>query len=223
MKRKTTKEGDSFARPQQTQKKHAVSALPGLAGFAEWVDDGLRAKPVAAPVSPLDALNASKGAVILVGASEAMSASVATLAKLATMGGEHIALVHADRVDVNEVLMLGVEHFPKLPLASTVHAETRDGIPFVFTCSRAGYAEARARKEPAFVGGELLALALAAQHERMHAGSFAEAIRRKQKSAEWRVTPEYAIGPVTTLALSLTFADFFARFGVRMMRVEVNV
>lgn len=127
-------------------------------------------------------------------------------------------------VMVREVLGFPVEHFPRLPVATTLHGKTKGGAAFVVTTSRAAYSAARDRGEPVFVGGELLAIAAAAQNDRMFAKHFEDAVARKKKTPDWRVTNALALGAefVATVPLTWDFARVFARLDARLVKVEVH-
>jgi len=66
--------------------------------------------------------------------------------------------------------------------------------PIVLTTSKPAYAAARARRWPVFVGRELLALALAAQHERLVGTDLPDWCARKAQAPEWKLTPQVALG-----------------------------
>lgn len=114
--------------------------------------------------------------------------------------------------------------FGGLPVATTLHVEAEGGAPFVVTTSRAAYARAREGGVPAFVARELVALAHAAQNDRMQRPRFREVIVRKLKSPGFVVTPEHAfLGmPIENAdALTWTIGDVFDALGCRLVKVEV--
>ncbi len=127
-------------------------------------------------------------------------------------------------IGVREVMQFGVAHFPKLPLATTLQCKVV-GFGFWITTSKESYALALAEGVTVLVGGELLALAHAAQNDRVHVAGFLDVLVRKQKRPQWRVTPTQAFGgmPLGNAApLRWTFEEFFKHVGAWLVDVEVH-
>jgi hypothetical protein len=125
-------------------------------------------------------------------------------------------------VAVREVCSFPAEHIASLPGAFTLRCEL-DGAPLVFTSSRTAYAEAREARVPVFVLRELVALAHAAQNDRMPAHALEDVIARKRESPELVVAPAYAFGgmPIKNAdALSCTVGEALARMGVELVEVD---
>ena len=119
------------------------------------------------------------------------------------------------------VLGLPVEALPKLS-PWVLHLRF-DGVAFVLTTSRAAYEQARAANVPAFVGGELLVMAFAAQNDRYWPLQLRESIKRKQHNPAWRLTRSYAVGAVFGLdALKWTLGEMLERLECTLVSAEVN-
>lgn len=84
---------------------------------------------------------------------------------------------------------------PALPLATTLVCRPASGDgQLVVTTSKPAYEAAKAHGVPVFAGGELLALSLAAEHERASPAAMAEWCAHKAEDPAWRLTSEVAIG-----------------------------
>ncbi|NIR31708.1 MAG: hypothetical protein GWN84_20825 [Gammaproteobacteria bacterium] len=96
---------------------------------------------------------------------------------------------------VLELLDLPVRLLTKLPLTTTVLCRA-EGVaaPIVLTTSKAAYRAARGQRWPVFVGGELVAMTLAAEHDRLFARDVVQWCERKAAAPEWRLGPEAAHG-----------------------------
>jgi len=202
--------------------------LPGLEGFG-----GFGPEPAAAPTRPAGAFEPANARAPVEVASVAHGANAARRAGFPVEALAVALDVPLDAVfdvpvehavAVREVLGFPVAFFSKLPLATTLHGVTSRGVSFRVTTSKAAYAQARDERVPVFVGGELLALASAAQNDRMFEGDFERIVERKSKAGEWRLTDGHAFAGMCgeREALDGVFGAMFARLGATLLRVEVH-
>ena len=106
-------------------------------------------------------------------------------------------------VAVCEILGFDPRLLADLAPTTLLCARAHGGGRLMVTTQRAAYAAAQAVQMPAFVGGELVAMTLAAEHERGSPVALEEWCRRKLAESSWRLTEEQALGPV--------FGDFAPR------------
>jgi len=122
------------------------------------------------------------------------------------------------------VLRFPAKYLPKLPLGFALHCEA-NGARFVFTTSKDAYQRALEERTPVFVGGELIAVAHAAQNDRLYAEHFAEVLERKRDplGATVRVTARELLGAINVESLEplrWTFGRVLEQIGARLVRVE---
>lgn len=143
------------------------------------------------------------------------SNTAAPLAVAAPLGASDIAM--------HEVGLLPARLLGDLPAPTTCVCATVDGAPVVLTTSAAVYAEV-ARSVPTFVGREVAALALAAEHERASAAVFAQWCERKRDSHRWRLGADEAIGrvPGVFMPRGWSLARVLGWYAVRVVTVEVG-
>lgn len=111
--------------------------------------------------------------------------------------------------------------FPKMG-ASTLRVRIGNE-EVAFTTSRKGFAQAKSEKLAVFVGGELIALAHAAQNDRVWPNDFRIFIKRKKRSPSWRLTPQQAFGCyVNAEPLTWTIGEMLDRIGATLTQCEVH-
>lgn len=138
----------------------------------------------AAPETPPSASSAANGERGAAGRErEAVSDYAATVS----------ALERVKSLAVREVRSFPAALVGELPDAFTLRCEL-EGVPFVFTSSRAAYAEAREGGIPVFVMRELEALAHAAQNGAAPQYVFAAVLARKRDEPSFVVSPRYLFG-----------------------------
>ncbi len=122
-------------------------------------------------------------------------------------------------VAVAEVRAFEIAHLVRLG-AISLHCAF-EGARFLITTSRDAYARAREKNIPTFVGGELLAIAHAAQNDRMFAIHFRDVLRRKTENDSWRLTPRQALGIIFDAEpLTWSAGQVLDRVGAQLERVE---
>ncbi len=124
----------------------------------------------------------------------------------AEVGGEamgtalSVALPPPSPFAVREVLGLQARWICALPLSTTLLCRRgplcADPTLLCITTSRAAYVLARERGWDVFVGGELVALSVAVEHERAGPGELAHWCLQKRADPQWRLTYEVAVGLV---------------------------
>ncbi len=102
-------------------------------------------------------------------------------------------------VAVAEVLAVPVRLLPRMPAATTLVCRTRGTTlqparPCAITMLRAAYTAYRTAHVPVFTGDELVALTLAAEHDRASAAVFGEWLDRKVANPGWTLSMREAIG-----------------------------
>lgn len=122
---------------------------------------------------------------------------------------------------VREVLGLEVALLPKLA-SCTLMLRCANGAAFVITTSRSAFARAKSSGVPVFVGGELIALAMGAQNDRVFPCHVEAFVARKTRNPGWRLTNGEAIGISNAEPLTWTFAELCERIGVALEGVEVR-
>jgi len=100
----------------------------------------------------------------------------------------------ATSLAVQELLGFDPRLIVQLPLATTALCSRHDGHGvLVITTSKAVYAASRAAQRPVFAGGELVAMALAAEHDRAWPSTVAAWSARKADDATWRLSAQEAL------------------------------
>lgn len=102
-------------------------------------------------------------------------------------------------VAVAEVLAVPVRLLPRMPAATTLVCRTRGTTlqparPCAITMLRAAYTAYRTARVPVFTGDELVAMTLAAEHERASAAAFDAWLDRKVANPGWTLSTREAIG-----------------------------
>lgn len=119
-----------------------------------------------------------------------------------------------------------VASFPAalFPKASATTLRVRiQGEDVAFTTSRKGFAQAKADKLAVFVGGEFIALAHAAENDRVWPNDFRAFVKRKHRSPRWRLTPQQAFGCyINATPLTWTIGEVLERIGATLVDCEVH-
>lgn len=122
-----------------------------------------------------------------------------------------------------EVLGFGARLLTELPLATTLVCRRRiGGGQLVVTTSRAVWEACKRARVPAFVGGELWVLTLAAEHERASPVVLEQWCTRKVDEPAWRLTVDVAVGPVFDSPIEArgwTVGQALRAFGVELVDV----
>lgn len=126
-----------------------------------------------------------------------------------------------------DVLQLGCALLAPMARPTTLRCTTRDGRQFVVTTCRTQYGRARAEGLPVFVGGELVAMALAAAVDRAWPDQLAEWLTRKDAEPGWKLTTVDALGAPVSFELlhhaqQWTIGRVFDRLGVSLRAVEIS-
>jgi len=129
---------------------------------------------------------------------------------------------------VREVCSFPAALFPELG-PTTLHlllvAPDGSADAFIVTSSREAYKAAREASVPVFVMRELVALAHAAQNDRMPPHELLHVILHKRGAPEWILSPQAAFGgmPLANAEpLSCTLGEAFDKMGARLASVEVH-
>jgi len=97
-------------------------------------------------------------------------------------------------IAIREILGFYPRLLADLPLSAALLCGRAHGAGhFLLTTSRVALGAAQAAQVPAFVGGEISALALAAEHERANPAALEAWCARKLAEPEWRLTPVLAL------------------------------
>lgn len=99
-------------------------------------------------------------------------------------------------IGVLEALGLPPAWFGDLPLPATLRMRTRDDVSVVATTDRAAYEAARRAGVPVFTGGELGALAVAAENGRATAETLAVWLSERADNPALRLDAAVALGGV---------------------------
>lgn len=126
-----------------------------------------------------------------------------------------------------DVLALQCQLLAPMPLPTTLHCVMGEGRQFIVTTSRVAYTRAMAERQPAFVGGELVAMAVAAVAERAWPVQLGEWLDRKAADPSWKLTVAEAIGAdlsehARSRVQPWTIGRLFARLGVSLRGVEIS-
>lgn len=126
-------------------------------------------------------------------------------------------------LDVCEVLGFDARLLGALPAPSTLVCLDVACERVVITTSQVVFREA-CRSWPTFVGSELAAMALAAEHERASAEAFIQWCDRKREISAWRLTVDAALGAVTGRfdPRGWSIGRVLGWYGVRVLSVEVD-
>lgn len=179
-----------------------------MADMFDEVDEG--------PGAPVEALE-----------SEANGLAALTRSELV----ERAKAVVGDRMElaVREVRSFAAVLFPELGPTTLRLALVFGSDPgdqrFIVTSSRDAYTRAREVGMPVFVMREFVALAHAAQNDRMPQHVLVGVLARKEASPSWVLSPEEAFGgmPLANAEpLSCTLGDAFDAMGARLVSVEVH-
>ena len=128
-------------------------------------------------------------------------------------------------VAVLELRALAVEAYLAMPLGSALRFEA-DGLPFVASTSKAAHGRALEEGVPAFAGGELRALALAAKNDRLWGDELRDELERKRRRPRHRTTPAAVLGALAIEKCDAlegyTFRELEERLAVELVAVEVG-
>lgn len=100
---------------------------------------------------------------------------------------------NARSVAIREVLGFQHSWVAELPVATTLLISTREGGRLLLTTSRTAYCAALEAQVPAFVGSEISAMALAAEHDRASPAALAAWCAEKLREPGFRVTERNAL------------------------------
>lgn len=99
-------------------------------------------------------------------------------------------------VAIAELLAFDARLIPKLPTPVSLVLARSHGALAVVTTSRSAYTAAQAAGISTYLGGEIEALCLAAEHERASPAEFERWCRLKASDPVFRVTPQLVGGPL---------------------------
>lgn len=103
-------------------------------------------------------------------------------------------------VAIAEVLVIPTRLLPRMPSATSLACRANrlsaSPRPCAVTTSRAAYTAYRGWRVPVFTGDELVALALAAEHDRASSAVLTDWLDRKSADQSWSLTAREALGPV---------------------------
>ena len=122
---------------------------------------------------------------------------------------------------MREVLKLPARLISDLPLATSLVCSQSSGL-FAITTSRIVFEHFRKLRWPTFMGLELKALAIAAEHERASPAALAEWCKRKLDDASWALDYRVSIGgvPGKFEAQGWLLADVLKQYGSQLFAVE---
>lgn len=103
-------------------------------------------------------------------------------------------------VAIAEVLVIPTRLLPRMPAATSLACRANRLLspprPCAVTTSRAAYTAYRGWRVPVFTGDELVAITLAAEHDRASPAVLADWLDRKSADQSWSLTAREALGPV---------------------------
>jgi hypothetical protein len=126
-------------------------------------------------------------------------------------------------VAIREVLGTQQRWLTDLPLATTLLVSTHEGGHLILTTSRAALAAAQSARVPAFVGPEISALALAAEHDRASPAVLEAWCAEKLREPGFRLTPQVAVDVSERRApQGWTVGEVLRAFGARLEAVGMG-
>lgn len=100
-------------------------------------------------------------------------------------------------VAIAEVLVIPTRLLPRMPGATSLACRAgQSRRPCAVTTSRSAYTAYRGWHVPVFTGDELVAITLAAEHDRASPAVLADWLDRKSADQSWSLTAREALGPV---------------------------
>lgn len=124
-------------------------------------------------------------------------------------------------VAIRELLGFQQRWVTDLPLAATLLVSTHEGGRLLLTSSRTAFAAAQAAQVPAFVGAEVAALALAAEHGRASPAALAAWCAEKLREPGFRLTPLVAVDlPERRAEQGWTVKQVLRAFGAQLVAVS---
>jgi hypothetical protein len=173
--------------------------------------------PLEAPQTPLEAPIAT---VAVKPKDEAPNASQSVLERLATIAlppGATRLPIESNRA----LLAYPMALLPQLSALTLFLSAGRSKSLVAFTTSRKGYAAAVNAKVPCFVGGEYIAIAHAAQNDRLWASHFVAMVNKKARNPQWYLSPQEATGVVYGLSkLSWSIGEVLDRLHAQLVGIE---
>lgn len=144
-----------------------------------------------------------------------------TAAALRVTDGDHLA-ERALNIVAREFLELPVRLLVALPLSTTALCRAEGvEVPIVITTAQKAYVAARKRRWPVFLGSELAAIALAAEHGRLVPVDLVRWCDRKAEDPGWKLTEAAAHGLGEVVGRSLASRGW--KFGSVLRAASVEV